>query len=71
MTEERNTHGPRDHTPLDLHDGPILTSVRHVKEELSSGYGHDVSRLFAHLRELQANSGRRYVDHRTHKHAVA
>ncbi|MBK8036128.1 MAG: hypothetical protein IPK22_03205 [Verrucomicrobiaceae bacterium] len=50
---------------------PILASVRRVKHELSSRYGHDVSRLFAHLRELQATSGRHYVDHRSHKHAVA
>ncbi|OYW73202.1 MAG: hypothetical protein B7Z37_22365 [Verrucomicrobia bacterium 12-59-8] len=71
MTEESNTHGPRDHTPLDLHDGPILAGVRRVKEELSNGYGHDVRRLFDHLRTLQTTSGRRYVDHRTHKHAAA
>jgi hypothetical protein len=50
---------------------PILAEVRRVKHELSSLYGHDVSRLFAHLRELQATSGRYYIDHRSHKHVAA
>lgn len=57
--------------PIDFSEGPILAEVRRVKQELSSRYGHDVSRLFAHLRELQATSGRRYVDHRKTKHPVA
>ena len=70
MTETNDTHGPRAHTPIDLTDGPILASVRQIKQEISSRYDHDVSRLFSRLRELRATSGRHYVDHRTQKSSV-
>jgi hypothetical protein len=45
-------------------DGPILTGVRAVKENLSERYDHDLERLFEHLRGLEETSGRTYVDRR-------